>query len=1063
MKTEGVDANGHYWNNICSMGGIYIYPGTSFSIVDANNSQTGYDLFVNVRFTTNGKSGGGGLLSPSADLLGDLAVASATEDYCFLESAASINQHHAFMTFRGLDPQKAYRFHSFGSRNTAEERAGWWEYRGENVWEGYQQIAGSAIGANGYNGNNNQILVSDPIFPDANGEIRMTMKKFRTDRMLMLNALKVEELSGLERPNQQLKLKQKLYLDVGENNNSRGHKTEGADKNGNHWNNMVSDPSGSDYIIPVGRTVNLVNSANENTGYKAEMVTVMYTNGSSAAGGMTDPTDANLGDLAIATATEDYVWIAVDGKRQMRFKGLDKNSVYKFYIFGSRNINEDRHSVYTLNGLNDWTTVFQTSGVDIGGQGVQGNVRNVAVSDYMYPDADGNILFTLERYNSTGYGHFNLIKIEEYEGAERPAEPLSFSKLFVSGTASEGGKDVEMVQLAPLGVSNGVYETYLRLQPGTWHLRGITTSGAEVSLGQDESGTSVIVDGKAYTADEERVVRVRYESKTGKLDVTPVVMYVKGNICPSNTKLDYAGDGVWRSEVDLNYGTVFLFSDKYFYFAINNNDQLAIRRQSGSRTKVAMPSEGYGADNIRLNRGTYTVTLDMRNYDFDLDAPIDEYKISMFGSSVANGTGAASNQGYAYLYGQQLQTRYRRGVSENPFTVSGISIGGNTTIDLQNRYDELIHDFGRYVIFGLSLGNEGIHGAANPQAIYSQWRDNMLGLIEKARQDGKIPVVMNNYTRGDFTASDYSYVKQLNVLIHQWDVPSFNTLGAIDDGNGRWATNYQNGDDVYHPNTSGHREFMYAMTPSFFDALKAGKPLPERDQSQSMTISNGDVIQFTAEPTLSPFTISLRVKGGKEGRLISFKSRNKELWVGVNKEGKVYYHTPNQADSLVVDRVLNDDTWTTVTLTHYAAQKRTLLYVERQSAELSESMTGTTFTIGDADSPVERQLSELFFWRSALSYEEVAAHAAGRMLKSSLEIYSPLADDAKQNIENRAQSLNTVTFIAGQLAGLKSLTADAEEAAGKGIYTLDGKLVGNISDLPKGIYVTADKRKIVKK
>lgn len=54
------------------------------------------------------------------------------------------------------------------------------------------------------------------------------------------------------------------------------------------------------------------------------------------------------------------------------------------------------------------------------------------------------------------------------------------------------------------------------------------------------------------------------------------------------------------------------------------------------------------------------------------------------------------------------------------------------------------------MIFGLSLGNEGIHGATDQQAIYNQFKDNMQTLIKKAREDGKYPVMMNNYTRGDF-------------------------------------------------------------------------------------------------------------------------------------------------------------------------------------------------------------------------------------------------------------------------------------------------------------------------
>lgn len=1041
MYTTGADAQGHYWTNVHPSGGIYIYPGTSFAIVNAANADTGYSLFFNVRFTTNGKTGGGGLLSPSADLLGDLAVASATEDYCFLESASSINQHHGFMTFRGLDPQKAYRFSTFGSRNTTEERAGWWEYRGENVWEGYQQIAGPAIGADSYNGNNNQILVSDPIFPDRDGCIRLTMKKFRPDRMLMMNAMKIEELSGLERPHQGYVLTQRLYLDVGENNNSRGHQTTGADKNGNYWNNMVSDPSGSDYIVPKGRTIDLVNAANQATGYKAEMATVMYTNGGSSAGGNTNPSD-DLGDLAVATATEDYVWIAVDGKRQIRFTGLNKDHVYKFYIYGARDVNESRHSVYTLNGQSDWTTVFQASGVDIGGQGVQYNVRNVAVSDYMFPDDSGNILFTLERYNSTTYGHFNAIKIEEYSGAVRPVTHDLLREASISGTASENGADAPMHELAA-----GIFEGYLRLQPGTYVIKGTTTGGTAVMLGQGTESGTVEDGGTAFTVAEEQVVRVRLNTKLYTMTVTPVELYVKGNIVADGTRVEYAGNGKWESQVDMNDGSVFLFSDKYFYFQFNNDPQLAVKRLSGSRTAVAMASEGFTTENIRLNRGTYTLGLDMRNYTWSIDAPIDEYKISAFGSSVCNGQGADGNRGYAYLYGQQLSSRYRRSKSEYPFTVSGIAIGGNTTINLQNRYDELIHDFGRYVLFGLSMGNEGIHGASNQQAVLNQWRDNMLGLIAKARTDGKVPVVMNNYTRADFTESDYYYIKQLNLLIHEWDVPSVNTLGAIDDGAGHWADGYKA--DDYHPTTAGHQEFMYAMPPSLFDALAQGKPLPVRDASQSMTLKEGSTIGFNAESTVHPFTLSVRVKGGQAGQLMSLKSGTRYATVVADAAGKLTLTIPG-GQTIVGATSIADDQWHTVTLTQYYAQDRILLYVDNVAqGELKyESSVGThmrfaptAFTIGDADADVSRQYGELFFWRSALNVDEVAALCQGKLLKSSLEIYAPLSDEAAaaEQIDNLAQSLNTLAYVPGVPSGIGAVQVDASSAGP--LYNVVGQRV----------------------
>ena len=50
----------------------------------------------------------------------------------------------------------------------------------------------------------------------------------------------------------------------------------------------------------------------------------------------------------------------------------------------------------------------------------------------------------------------------------------------------------------------------------------------------------------------------------------------------------------------------------------------------------------------------------------------------------------------------------------------------------------------------------------------------------------------------------------------------------------------------------------------------------------------------------------------------------------------------------------------------------------------------------------------MFLYRSALNADEVAAVNAGKLLKGSLEIYSPLGDvDFKADgiVENRAQSL----------------------------------------------------------
>lgn len=510
---------------------------------------------------------------------------------------------------------------------------------------------------------------------------------------------------------------------------------------------------------------------------------------------------------------------------------------------------------------------------------------------------------------------------------------------------------------------------------------------------------------------------------------------LRGNIVP-NGKITIAavGDNMYQQEVTLDDSSIFLFSDKYVYFEC--------------------PEQGYRSDNIRINGGTYTATFNLTTKQWSFEAPIDEYRISAFGSSVCNGQGATGNKGYAYLYGQQLQERYNSNVTENPFYVSGISIGGNTTQNLLDRYAEMTRDHARYVIIGLSMGNEGIHESGNKQQTLNQFSTNMQTLIRKMKADGKIPVVMNNYTRGDFTAEDYSYIKKMNLLIHEWDVSSVNTLGAIDDGAGHWASGYQQ--DNAHPTTNGHKEFFYAMPPSLFDAIASGKAQPKRNMQQEMTLADGAAITFQGEEMVHPFTISVRIKGSQAGNIFSYllRSGSRSASVSVDADGHVVYTNTNNK-TLTSEQTLSDDLWHTVTLTHYYAQGRTLLYVDtNEVGELRERINSIgQVTVGSVDdTSVARQLAEIFYYRAAFSPDEVQKLVTGGMLKSSLEIYVPTA--GADQLDNLAMSLNTVQYVAPLPANPTAIGSAKESAHNGKTYTLDGIT----AHTHRGILVTQGKK-----
>ena len=1016
-KTVGADKNGHYWNNIFGKGTAApdkAYPQT-ISLVTSAGAATDYQLQLSSRFSTNGYTNGG-LQKPSAALLGDLAIESATQDYIFLEG----NQDYGVIRFKGLDLNKGYRFYMFGSRTASDVRAAYFELTGENCWKDVMAMSGSGIGKGGYNGNNNNVLTSELVFPDRDGNIVLTISKKSSGIMVYLNCMKIEEVSGQTRPNQELTLKQKMYFDFGETgNNTRGHTTN-IDVNGNKWNNISSNSSSSN-VVPANKTVSVKNSEGTSTGIRFVVVNQTYTNGIDA-GGNNNPSVDDLGDLAIKTATEDYVFIDNSDVRSFKLTKLNTANCYRFYIYGSRNHTDNRCTLYTIKGQRIWTGGQTTSGSDIGGEGYHGNLRNILQTDYIYPDRSGNIVITMQRV--FGMAHISAMRIEEYEGGTRPEEPLEFSLLTLSGNAED-------VTFKSLG--NNLYEAYARLNAGTFNLTGIVDDEA-VTLSDNGAGTFGIEGSTPFAVAENCVARITVNASTNTVTVLPVTMNIRGNMGAGSPVIPYKGDGVFEGEVTLQETASQQWVDKTMYFALNNSDAYAIKRLQGVTNRYALGEveKGQSTENIYQNAGTYTITVDMKQMVYDISAPIDENRISVFGSSVANGQGATDYKGYRYLYGQQLIRRYQEGRSENPFYTTNVSIGGNTTVNLLNRYDDLIRDFGRYVIFGLSLGNEGIHGASDQQAVFNQWRDNMLKLINKVRADGKIPMVMNNYTRGDYNADDYYYVKQLNLLIHQWNVPSTNVLGAIDKGNGQWADGYVS--DTYHQNTAGHAEFMYAMVPSLFDAIKAGKEQPVRNRTKSMTIEAGRAICFEPEETVHPFTVTVRIKG-TEGQVVSVTQAAslQQATVRVNADGTVTYTAPS-GSTITSTATINDDSWHHVTLTSYYAQRRTILYVDKAKAgEIGERLSKIGM-VSVGDDTNSREVSELFFWRSGMTPEEISAVCEGRMLKSSLEIYAPLGGE--DDMDNLAQSTNKLHYSASA-TGINVLPLNG--VGGVGLYNLAGQ------------------------
>lgn len=212
---------------------------------------------------------------------------------------------------------------------------------------------------------------------------------------------------------------QTLYFDFGSDgtNTARGVQTENPDANGNYWNNIINN-SGN-YATAGTAYSSLVNSENIQIAYTVTLDSRFTTNGGTSGGGLMAPLEENLGDLAITSATGDYFFIEEsEDNSSFTFSGLDKNKGYKFYAFGSRKATDVRTALYKISGYNDDEGELQIAGTNCGGEGINQNIAKMYISEFIFPDDNGKIKFTISRKEGK-YIPLNVLKIEEYTNVSR--------------------------------------------------------------------------------------------------------------------------------------------------------------------------------------------------------------------------------------------------------------------------------------------------------------------------------------------------------------------------------------------------------------------------------------------------------------------------------------------------------------------------------------------------------------------------------------------------------------------------------------------------------------------
>jgi lysophospholipase L1-like esterase len=428
--------------------------------------------------------------------------------------------------------------------------------------------------------------------------------------------------------------------------------------------------------------------------------------------------------------------------------------------------------------------------------------------------------------------------------------------------------------------------------------------------------------------------------------------------------------------------------------------------------------------------------------------PVVVRRIAIFGSSVANGTGDESGQeGYTGLLRGLLEPR--------GWEVVNRSRSGDNTKTLMSRFAPnsesepgtrfLLPVHPGYVVIGLSLGNEGIRGAEGSSAkdaIFEQFTRGIRAVIDRSRSEGIVPIVALCYTRNDFTDVEYQYTRRMNAAINQWDVPSVNLLGAVDDGTGKWVSGFWW--DSLHPNAAGHAELATTFVPSLFDALERGKPSPRRLGDTRFARVAGGALTFSPDAPMHPFAFGMTLRTQGDGTIARVTGTTLVPTTGtktVTRSGQppvtiasttltragesagalgirhgVWTYTSTRGES-IASSVPADARWHHLLISHYTARGETLFFVDGVLAgRTSERLAPSGFVVGGPTPSRRMDVKDVVIYRSAMNADEAATLWKGGLPQASLEVYAPLADGRFVKgapVENRAQSLSELKLETG--------------------------------------------------
>lgn len=403
-STGVADSNGNHWNNVVGAGATNGPVAMSYlGLVDVDNQPTKIGLTLGPGWKSNGRVNGG-LLAPDVAKLGDLAIGTATEDYFFVDGPTGT---YATLSLNNLDPAKRYNLRFFATRDTGDVRKTTYTvWAGNGVFSTDLQTSGVGLGGFNGGGNDSTFATLEGLQTDSSAQLTLRMS-IAEGGYAYLGILEVTEAGEAEPIVSDI-----VRVDFGRHDGNNGNPTASPDAFGNHWNN---------FGIGDGSSVSgLVTTTNQPTSLGITLTSGGWDANGVHNGGLLAPSAALLGDLAVATATQDYFFIQGGSATSMlKITGLDPGKLYSMRFLGSRNGNgptDVRRSTYTITAGNGvFAGTLETTGPGIGeleGEPYNGNDRSTVALGGIQAGPTGEVTLQLA-VTQGGFAYLGVLEIVE--------------------------------------------------------------------------------------------------------------------------------------------------------------------------------------------------------------------------------------------------------------------------------------------------------------------------------------------------------------------------------------------------------------------------------------------------------------------------------------------------------------------------------------------------------------------------------------------------------------------------------------------------------------------------